>query len=268
MSLRSLLLLMSLIVLSSANASILPKNNLHLQDHPALIANLTEQEFNDLIDRVENYYAPIVESHGATLIIKRKWTDRTVNAYAQQLGTDWVISMFGGLARRNEITHDGFTLVICHEAGHHLGGYPFVSSWASNEGQSDYFASQSCLKNIWRDDLITNASFRESVNPVAKDQCDSIYVEKADQDLCYRTAMAGKSVADLLATLGKQDLPSFLTPDENRVMRTYNSHPKAQCRLDTYLSGALCTVEFDETIIPGIGINDRWGKRRELKLNL
>ena len=62
---------------------------------------------------------------------------------------------------------------------------------------------------------------------------------KKDQDLCYRTAMAGKSVADLLATLGKQDLPSFLTPDENRVTRTYNSHPKAQCRLDTYLSGAL-----------------------------
>jgi Zn-dependent protease with chaperone function len=54
--------------------------------------------------------------------------------------------MFGGLARDPLVTKDGFSAVICHEIGHHIAGAPRKGfSWASNEGQADYFATTKCL---------------------------------------------------------------------------------------------------------------------------
>ncbi|MDB2447389.1 hypothetical protein N9W79_02055 [bacterium] len=246
---------------SSASASILPRNNLHLEDHPAFVANLTQVEFNAIIERVEDYYTPVVESHGGVLRIEKRWDDKTVNAFAERNGNFYNVSMFGGLARRAEVTHDGFMLVVCHELGHHLAGYPFVSDWASNEGQSDYFATQSCARNIWKDDIATNASFRSHINRVAKKKCDAVYAEAVDQELCYRIAAGGESLAALLSVLGRQRLPSFATPDSSEVLVTSHGHPNAQCRLDTYLAGALCTVEFDENIIPGLKFSDEWLER-------
>jgi hypothetical protein len=56
--------------------------------------------------------------------------------------------------------------------------------------------------------------------------------------------------------------PSVSTPDRNEVGITDNMHPAAQCRLDTFVAGALCptvldpafnpaAVYYDETKIPG-----------------
>ena len=235
----------------TAQASILPENDLHLQDNVAFAANMTEEEFVEIIERVETYYNQIVESHGGRLLVEKKWNDSTVNAYAQRMGSTWKVSMFGGLARRPEVTPDGFMLVVCHELGHHLGGFPFSRGWAANEGQSDFFATQSCAKNIWGEDFATNATFRKSVHPTAKASCDAIYEIEAEQDLCYRSTMAGRSLATLLGALRGSDAPSFDTPDTSEVARTFNAHPAAQCRLDTYVNGALCNVSFDENFIPG-----------------
>ena len=250
----------------ASNGMILPKNDLHLQDHPSMLANMSEEEFVAIIERVETYYAPIVESHGGTLVVEKKWKDSTVNAYAQRVGNTWRVSMFGGLARRAEVTPDGFMLVVCHELGHHLGGFPFSRSWASNEGQSDFFATQSCAKNIWGSDTATNASFRDTVEATARKKCDAAYVHTQDQDLCYRTAMAGKSLASLLGALSRLPAVSFDSPDESEVARTYNMHPKAQCRLDTYLNGALCTTVFDENLIPGIKETGWFGNKKKAEL--
>jgi len=40
--------------------------------------------------------------------------------------------------------------------------------------------------------------------------------------------------------------PAFDTPDPNVVAETDDSHPATQCRLDTYLQGALCTKPVSE----------------------
>lgn len=251
----------------SAAAMILPPNDLHLQDVPGLAENMTEEEFNDIIDRVEDYYAPIIEEFGARLRISRRWEDTTVNAYAQQQGRTWIVTMFGGLARRPEVTPDGFMLVVCHEMGHHVGGFPFSSRWAANEGQSDYFATHACARNIWIDDTATNASFRDTVDETAKMKCDIAYNDIAEQNLCYRSAMAGKSLAVLLGALRNSEVPTFETPDESEVSRTNNAHPEAQCRLDTYFAGALCSdLEWDDLAIPGKSVrNSRQAEITSLK---
>lgn len=232
----------------------LPPNNLHLEDDiNRKDANMTEAEFNATVDRVLNFYQPIVEKHGAKIINKKSWTDSTVNAYASQSGNNWTVAMFGGLARRPEVTADGFSMVVCHELGHHLAGYSFKTSsgWAANEGQSDYFATQACAREIWGSDKEANAVYRERATGVLKDNCDKSWANEDEQNLCYRTALAGIELANLLSVLNNTSQTHIDTPSTATVNTTDHSHPEAQCRLDTYFQGALCAVNFDSAVIPG-----------------
>ena len=89
---------------------------------------MTQETFNAVIDSVETIYAPIVAEYGGRLKVERKWDDGTANAYAQRSGSTYKVSMFGGLARHETITPDGFALVVCHEIGHHIGGAPKKAS--------------------------------------------------------------------------------------------------------------------------------------------
>ncbi len=237
---------------SVAEAKFLPDNDLHLQDSFMLLSGIGQAEFDDVIDEAEAYYKPIFsDEFGSDLQVNRLWNDSNVNASASRLGSSWVVSMYGGLARRPEVTKDGFTLVLCHEIGHHAGGFPFyINDWATSEGQSDYFATISCARELWRDDLSLNATFRDTVNPYAKELCDSVWSIEDDQNLCYRSMMAGKSVADLLSTLDGTT-SQFDLPDTSVVNTTLTSHPASQCRLDTYMAGALCDDNWDPRVIPG-----------------
>ncbi|MBF0443849.1 MAG: M48 family metalloprotease [Oligoflexales bacterium] len=246
----------------------MPENDLYLEDN-LFNANMTEDTFNAILDNIKTYYEPIIQGHGATLVIERNWSDSTVNAYAYQEGTSWYIAMFGGMARRAEITEDGFAMVACHELGHHLAGFPFYpdgNEWAANEGQSDYFATLACARKIWpateraemekngikcASELPSNRVLADTVDPVAKEKCDSVYTDLCltDKYDCYRAAMAGYSLGNLLAVLGKTKV-SFSTPDKKVVTKTSNSHPAAQCRLDTYFAGALCNMSWQDSLIP------------------
>lgn len=236
-----------------AAEAFLPPNNLHLQDNIAFTADITEQEFNDIVNKIVDRYKPLAQLHGATLKSNNLWKDPTVNASAQQSGNSWIINMYGGLARRPEVTKDGFALVVCHELGHHFGGFPLYEDgdWAASEGQSDYFATQACARLVWEGDITENAKSRALIPAYAKERCDAQWRSENEQNLCYRAALGGQSLAVLLAALGREGTPKFETPDQREVSRTSTAHPAGQCRLDTYFSGALCGVAFDPKVIPG-----------------
>jgi hypothetical protein len=184
--------------------------------------------------------------------MNKLWTNSTVNASADQSGNDWEVNMYGGLARRAEVTPDGFALVVCHELGHHLGGFAFYGNeeWAASEGQSDYFATQACARRIWKADKAVNASFRKTASATVKAKC-AAWTTTASQDLCYRTLAASQSLANLLSALNSQGVPDLQKPDRSQVSRTQVSHPAGQCRLDTYLAGAVCKKTFLANLIPG-----------------
>ncbi len=233
--------------------SILPDNDLHLHP-PHSTSGIDERTFNGIIDAVAVLYQPIVRAHGANLQFGRNWTSNVVNAYAARSGINWQVEMYGGLARRPEVTADGFALVVCHEVGHHLGGFPFKGdSWAGAEGQADYFATQACARKLWRDDLGENQRYRMLVPASVVSRCDTYWNGAEDRDLCYRTAAAGKSLADLLAVLEAGSV-HFDTPDPTRVTATNIDHPAAQCRLDTYIAGGLCNISFNDAVIPGLNV--------------
>jgi hypothetical protein len=236
---------------TAAHASFLPPNNLHLQDNRRAATNVTEAQFNATIDEAIAYYGPFLkENFNANFKVNRLWTDSTVNASATQSGNTWTVNMYGGLARRPETTQDGFALVLCHEIGHHLGGYPFSSNWAADEGSADYFSTLSCARDLWKNQKAKNALSRELITAYPKSLCDAQYSNEDDQNLCYRTLLGGKSLGSLLAALGGTKA-AYETPDKKVVSSTVHTHPAGQCRLDTYIAGALCTQDFDPSVIPG-----------------
>jgi hypothetical protein len=228
----------------------MPDNMMHLE--PNLAPTMSKAEFDKVLDKAEAYYRPLLkEAFGAELKVNRKWTDETVNASAYQSGKYWYLNMYGGLARR--VTQDGFLVVICHELGHHLGGYPFYSKntgWAAAiEGQADYFATQSCMRNLLVQEKDKNEQAESTIPSIPKGKCDKAHEGIDDRRLCYRIVQGGKSTADLLS--GRTNGTRYENRDTRQVAVTYEPHPNAQCRLDTYTEGALCRREFDEKIIPG-----------------
>ncbi len=228
------------------------ENDLSIPVDSLRMGGISEEQFNSVIDRIEAIYAPIATNLGKELLIARKWNDATVNANASQSGSKWNINMYGGLARHETITEDGFALVLCHETGHLLGGAPkiagFMSKWASNEGQADYFATLKCLRKTFLND--DNATIVAALNApeTLVNSCAKIYANSLDKNICIRNGMAGMSVADLFAALRNKPVAKFETPDTAVVTKTDDAHPAHQCRLDTYFQGSICDVGMNEDV--------------------
>lgn len=222
----------------------LPENDLHLEDQHFL-SNLTEDDFDWVMGEISYLYAPIVAKMGARLVIDGDWYDSTVNAYAYQNGNTWVVQMFGGMARRPEVNIQAFALIVCHELGHHLAGFPAYSgSWASSEGQSDYFSTMVCGRKFFstiRDDV-------EYLNATAIRICKEAY-DGSKRRTCYHVLKGASGLSSLLSNMSGER-SSFDTPSTSRVSRTNTSHPSAQCRLDTMVSGVLCQKEWVDMVIP------------------
>lgn len=229
---------------------LLPENDMWIPADAKSISssNIDEAKFNEVIDSVVSVYEPIISAMGGKLNVERNWNDGTVNAYAHRRNGTWNVAMFGGLARHNTITPDGFALVVCHEVGHHIGGAPkkasFFSIWASNEGQADYFATLKCLRKVFRNDDNNTIVSKMDVPEVVINTCAQQFSNADDQAICQRGAMAGMSTAKLFQALRKQPTaPAFSTPDQNVVSKTDDNHPGTQCRLDTYFAGAICELD-------------------------
>jgi hypothetical protein len=236
----------------------LPENKLSIPINLKAPTGISEAEFNQAIKEVEDVYAPIISGMGKKLVVEKRWSDGTVNAYASQSGKEWRVAMFGGLARHQTITKDAMALVICHEIGHHIGGAPKKGgsgwggvgmSWASNEGQADYFATLKCLRKTWIND--NNSAIAKSLKApaIVNETCKKNYKsDKVDTAICVRSSMAGLSVSNLFAVLGGLTQPKFETPDKVVVKSTDDNHPKAQCRLDTYYQGSLCDINPNDDV--------------------
>lgn len=226
----------------------MPDNNMYIGVNESLDSQMTEETFNQIIDRVAEVFEPIVKSRGGNLQMVKNWQDGTVNAYANQSGSTWSVHMFGGLARHQMVSNDGFALVVCHELGHHLAGAPkvtrfFTPTWASNEGQSDYFASMKCFRRVYGDDDNQTIVSNMKIDDVVAKKCENVWDSADEIALCKRVSQASQG----LATLLNGDKPvSFSTPDTSVVAKTNHQHPKGQCRLDTYFSGALCKKDIDD----------------------
>lgn len=221
-----------------------PDNDMKIPMGSYEAKGITEAQFNEVMDRVEAIYAPEIAARGGRLVLKRLWSNATVNASAQRSGSDYILNMYGGLARHEAITQDGMALVACHEMGHHIGGAPKYggyNNWASNEGQSDYFANMKCLRRVFASEGASSFTRPKGDDAGPRAACEKSFQSASDREMCVRGSMAGMSVTELFRALRRETvLPRFDTPDPAVVARTYDAHPGTQCRLDTYFAGSVC----------------------------
>lgn len=224
-----------------------PENDQYISTMSAL-SNMTEADFNGVIEKFESVYSPIISAMGERLVVNRRWTDGTVNAYADRKGGTFNVTMFGGLARHQFMSKEGFAMVLCHEVGHHVGGAPkiesyFGPSWASNEGQADYFAGAKCMRKFLDGDNNREIADTLTLPESVKLNCYASFTSDDDRAICERVAHAGFDLALVLNNLRSGSTnPDFDTPDSSVVSKTDDAHPAAQCRLDSYYQGAICEV--------------------------
>lgn len=218
-------------------------------------SNVTEAQFKASIARAEKIYAPVFKAQGRTYTIIPEWNDGTVNAYANRKEMVSEVHMFGGLARHPKMSPDGFELVICHETGHHLGGAPKTRSffgkvsWASNEGEADYYATLKCAREMWKDDDNATIVAKLKVPAIVVEKCQKSFDRTNEILICERSAMAAKDLADTLGDMNKSMLINdFEKPDPKVVRRMFDGHPQAQCRLDTYFAGAICAKAKEDAL--------------------
>lgn len=229
-------------------------NHREIPANSFLAGDMTETQYKATLRNFEKFFGNMVEdNYNVELQVIASWGSNGVNAFAERGDNAWVIVVFGGLARHKDITADGLNLVLCHELGHHLGGYPKKSTnkWSSAEGQADYYSTTKCLRRLWEKEDNVSALAKVEIPQVVTMECAKTYSSPNEQALCARMSLAGKSVSLMIQNLDHDSIePKFETPD-SLVVRTINyMHPYAQCRLDTYFNGAVCPVtpkiDFDD----------------------
>ena len=224
---------------SSAKNCTLIQNNKGLSIPTMSSTGISKDQFENVLKEFTGIYSPIVSQYGYKLVMNDKWEAATINSDTFVSGNSWIIDAYGGLARYMSMTPAGYMLVLCHEIGHHLGGYPRVSGWASNEGQSDYYSAMKCFSRT-----SYSRSFKTRINSVGS-ECQLQHNGSAI-NVCINTANAGYVLANVLRDLANSpNSVSFDTPDRTQVEVTDDSHPNAQCRLDTYFAGSTCGVSKD-----------------------
>ncbi len=240
------------------HSGIVAENSLKIPVGIKAMGGITEVQFNKVIDRVGALYTKTVAKLGGKLTFERNWTDGTVNAYAHRdeaTGKIWYVSMFGGLARHPQMTEDGFAVVVCHELGHHLGGFPKKKDatgairWASNEGQADYFATLKCLRNYFAGQDNQSVIAKLKVPAAVVTSCQKNFANADEIAVCERTTMAGLTLGNFFRVLeNTKTAVSVSTPDKTKVKVTFDDHPAAQCRVDTYYQGSICDKSVKEDV--------------------
>lgn len=244
-------------IASAAPFSFLPEDA--PQSSAVVPGKTTEEEFNFVIKGISEIYETEIIKRGGILEVQKDWKNGKLNAEAEQIGNRWVLRLYGGFARYRNMNKDTFALVACHEMGHHLAGAPKFQkgmTWGSVEGQSDYFATAKCMRRLWEKDDNEKEIQGQSIPESLKTICYENWPSSLERFLCLRSGLASLEIGKLLAFLKRRASPKVETPDLRAVAETNQGHSKAQCRLDSFIQGSLCSVSAyedfsDNSAIPG-----------------
>lgn len=173
--------------------------------------------------------------------IKTIWTD-TVD--------DKLVAVSKGLPREIKISNRLLEFenlrkvdlynIFCHELGHLLGGPPYLMEYPGDlrtisvEGQADYFAAKRCMGR-----LLPGTQVNEIYQEISEDDRIGLRVRGCETRRCQVIAHLSKRSLELFTG----EYVSILENDHHVVQRTYPYQNSAQCRLDTFIAGAVSSSE-------------------------
>lgn len=200
------------------------------------------EPIQDTIIRLMN---PYVQERGVSQIVMVRDSEYPLYIGGMNIENNNLQIIFGSEfeSHYSELNQDGFAAIICHEIGHFLADRPSkINPKMAGEGQSDYFSTAVCLKKLFRE--LGSLPF-PNVQPIVKANCDEVYKDQAERNVCYRTAEAGLHLMEQhsvkLAVLGGVGNPFYKRYDLNvKETNFYTGHPSLQCRAETLVAGAWC----------------------------
>lgn len=184
--------------------------------------------------------------------IEKRWEDPSVVGGAINDGSEYLVTLHGGLLRHPHLDKDTLRITICHEMGHHFGGAPRRSApmeWpgpfdrdgrmlSSSEGQADYYTTATCFRKLVDKNDSSSEISQDLIPPTLKKKCEASWGSHTKESrICIRSVVAARK----LLTLNHPFEISVETPSLTPAPRLIRDEfPSRQCRLDTYLAGALC----------------------------
>ncbi|MEI8025161.1 MAG: hypothetical protein WCI18_02320 [Pseudomonadota bacterium] len=214
---------------------------------------MDRESFEKLVVSVLSYFDKYAAKNRAKITYEIFWDSSSSGAFTlrKDQGHTWHFFVYDGVLRLPYATEDLISSILCHEVGHHLGGYPFKeNAWAAAEGQADYFAMHVCLPELFARKPQKNAEYRDRAPLVLKQLCDKSFADPIRRDVCYREAVTVETLLKYEGSDGKVKL-SLTNRDPLKVDTTNLLHPGAQCRIDTAISGAMCSMKFQLGYVPG-----------------
>ncbi len=200
------------------------------------VSDVTEAQYRALLNEFQvKYIMPVFRGTGKPLVIPNEWESPYFAAFAQDKEQYMQVSLWGGMARAPGATLPVLAGILCHEIGHVIAGEPRQTiqwaEWSSTEGQSDFYATKECLPQF----LKAHPELVTEINPQVLALCGG-------NELCARTAQTGVEMVQFFKLYDSQKSAevSLWTPAPASTELLRNVYPSHQCRLDTYLAGALC----------------------------
>ncbi len=214
-------------------------------------STVTAKDYASVFNHVKKVYTPIFKKAGFQLLLESNWKDKSLKAFATAKKANKKrrkIYVSGGHARLSFYTKETLYVTLCHEIGHHLGGYPIIPKheWgASSEGQSDYYATSKCMKILFANDDVQNAlvASSEFVPQFVKNDCTKQFILEKDQNLCVRLAMASEAGVKTLGPIWATGYGDLNDRDDSVIDKMDYEHPENSCRLQTMYQGALCNAD-------------------------
>ena len=197
-------------------------------------ASVNRGEFEKTLAAAQAVFEPLAVSHHESLNVFGVWAEDWVNANSKRWPPDFIVTVYGGLARQPEMTTDALALVVCHELGHGYGGPPYRDAYnqISVEGQADYWGGQPECAHVLLGQLDA------PVSPLLDAGEEQALLEQCSSDpVCRRVLVGARGVLRTLAQLHGEPMPRLDQQDLDVAPHTDLGHPKTyQCRLDTWIA--------------------------------
>ncbi len=207
---------------------------------------------NKIINEISSTFEFFFQTLDLPFRIESRWEDPSSVGGAINNGDAYLVTLHGGLLQNQKLDEDTLRITICHEMGHHFGGAPRRSApmeWhgplgdnglmlSSSEGEADYYTTATCFRKLVRGQNHRIALSHSSIDETLNARCAEVWgKDTEDHFICLRGALGGLKLLNL-----NFDFPISFSSPSTEVAREIvrDIYPSRQCRLDTYVAGALC----------------------------
>lgn len=213
-----------------------------------------------VLQEFEAFYQPITSGLGFKLTVQIDNNSSSESADANRDARHANVTVTRRLLENARMSEDGLRTILCHEMGHVLGGAPRRNippewdgpiapdgfSFMSSEGQADYYSTLVCFRRLVRGQNHQKRLAQEmaaALPPVADvaHRCDTAHgIRTVDSLICQRAVAGAFNMLQMI-----KEFPISVASASPFVATStiLDLYPDRQCRLDTFIAGALCRTE-------------------------